>query len=95
MEPYFFDQRLSAGVDLFARETLSSPYLSYGSTTYGTNLKLGVPVREDDAAASLGGDCGNLHALIAALLPQPLGMAQLRMQRHALVHVAQIGRAHV
>jgi outer membrane protein insertion porin family len=49
VEPYFFDQRLSAGVDLFARETLSSPYLSYGSTTYGTNLKLGVPVREDVA----------------------------------------------
>ena len=49
VEPYFFDQRLSAGIDLFARQTLSSPYLSYGSTTYGTNLKLGVPVREDVA----------------------------------------------
>ena len=49
VEPYFFDQRLSAGVDLFARQTLSSPYLSYGSTSYGTNLKLGVPVREDVA----------------------------------------------
>ena len=49
VEPYFLDQRLSAGVDLFARQTLSSPYLSYGSTSYGTNLKMGVPLREDIA----------------------------------------------
>ena len=47
VEPYFLDQRLSAGVDLFARQTLSSPYLSYGSTSIGTNLKMGVPLRED------------------------------------------------
>jgi len=47
VEPYFLDQRVSAGIDLFARQTLSSPYLSYGSTTYGTNLKMGVPLRED------------------------------------------------
>src|ERR1700691_3629023 len=47
VEPYFLDQRLSGGIDLFARQTLSSPYLSYGSSNYGTNLKTGVPLRED------------------------------------------------
>ena len=47
VEPYLLDQRLSGGIDLFARETLSSPYLSYGTETYGTNLKTGVPLRED------------------------------------------------
>ena len=47
VEPYFIDNRMSAGIDLFAREVLSSPYLSYGTTTYGTNLKLGIPLRED------------------------------------------------
>jgi outer membrane protein insertion porin family len=47
VEPYFLDQRVSGGVDLFARQTLASPYLSYGSTSYGTNLKMGVPLRED------------------------------------------------
>jgi len=47
VEPYFLDQRLSGGIDLFARETLTSFYLSYGTQTYGTNLKLGVPLRED------------------------------------------------
>ncbi len=47
VEPYFLDNRLSAGMDLFARETIASPYLSYGTDTYGTNLKLGIPMRED------------------------------------------------
>jgi outer membrane protein insertion porin family len=47
VEPYLLDTRLSGGIDLFARETLSSPYLSYGSSNYGTNLKTGVPLRED------------------------------------------------
>jgi outer membrane protein insertion porin family len=47
LEPYFLDNRLSFGTDLFARQTLASPYLSYGTTTYGTTLKLGIPLRED------------------------------------------------
>ncbi len=47
VEPYFLDQRLSGGIDLYARDTLSSPYLSYGTETFGTNLKLGIPLRED------------------------------------------------
>jgi outer membrane protein insertion porin family len=47
VEPYIFDQRVSGGVDLFARDTLSSPYLSYGTASYGANLKAGVPLRED------------------------------------------------
>ena len=47
VEPYLLDQRMSGGIDLFARETLSSPYLSYGTENIGTNLKLGIPLRED------------------------------------------------
>src|SRR6202167_3910780 len=47
VEPYILGDRISFGTDLFARETLASPYLSYGTTTYGTNLKLGIPLRED------------------------------------------------
>src|SRR6202050_3169106 len=35
VEPYFLDQRMSAGVDVFARQTLASPYLSYGTENYG------------------------------------------------------------
>jgi outer membrane protein insertion porin family len=47
VEPYFFDQRVSAGIDLYARDTLSSLCLSYGTATYGTNLEAGVPLPED------------------------------------------------
>ncbi len=47
VEPYFLDQRMSAGIDLFARQTLQSPYLSYGTEAYGTTLNFGIPLRED------------------------------------------------
>ena len=46
-EPYFLGQRVSAGVDLFARQTLANSYVSYGTESIGTTLKLGVPLRED------------------------------------------------
>ncbi len=47
VEPYFLDQRMSAGVDVFARQTLASPYLSYGTENYGGTLSFGIPLRED------------------------------------------------
>jgi len=46
-EPYFLDTRMGAGIDLFARETVPSSYLSYGTQSYGGTLKIGVPLRED------------------------------------------------
>ena len=82
VEPYFLDQRLSAGIDLFARETLASPYLSYGTSSYGTNLKMGVPLREDlsfqgrysiywseiNLVSSLN-DCNNVNPNFATTFP--------------------------
>jgi outer membrane protein insertion porin family len=47
VEPYLFDDRLSGGVDLFFRENLVSPYISYGTETFGGNFKVGIPLRED------------------------------------------------
>ena len=47
VEPYLLDKRLSGGVDLFRDENLANLYLSYGTETYGTTLKLGIPLRED------------------------------------------------
>jgi outer membrane protein insertion porin family len=74
VEPYILDERLSGGIDLFARETLASPFLSYGTETIGTNLRLGIPVREDlslqlrysiySNAITLSGslnDCNNIN----------------------------------
>ena len=46
-EPYFLGYKLSAGIDVFAQQTIHSPYQSYGMETYGTALRLGVPLRED------------------------------------------------
>jgi outer membrane protein insertion porin family len=47
VEPYFLDNRLAMGVDLFAKETLANSYLSYGTESYGGSLKFGIPLRED------------------------------------------------
>ena len=47
VEPYLLDQRMSGGIDLFARQTLANTFLSYGTETFGGSLKLGVPLRED------------------------------------------------
>jgi outer membrane protein insertion porin family len=47
IEPYFLGQRIGAGFDLFAKSSLSNSYLSYGTQTYGGNLKFGIPLRED------------------------------------------------
>jgi outer membrane protein insertion porin family len=46
-EPYFLDQRVAFGTDFYYKETLANSYLSYGTKTVGTNLKLGIPLRED------------------------------------------------
>jgi outer membrane protein insertion porin family len=46
-EPYFLDQRLNFGIDVFARESIPYTYQSYGTTTYGFSTRLGVPLRED------------------------------------------------
>jgi outer membrane protein insertion porin family len=46
-EPYFLDYRSSMGVDLFAKQTLASSYISYGTESYGGTLKWGLPLRED------------------------------------------------
>jgi outer membrane protein insertion porin family len=46
-EPYFLDQRLTWGVDVFAKQTVPYTFQSYGTTTYGFSTRLGVPLRED------------------------------------------------
>jgi outer membrane protein insertion porin family len=88
VEPYFLDNRMSFGTDLFARETLASPYLSYGTTTYGTNLKFGIPLREDVAfqlrysiyseritLQSTLDDCNNLSPNFLTNFPTPNALA--------------------
>ena len=40
-EPYFLDTRSSMGIDLFAKQTLASSYLSYGTESLGGTLQMG------------------------------------------------------
>jgi outer membrane protein insertion porin family len=73
VEPYFLDQRIGAGIDLFARQTLANSYFSYGTESIGGTLKFGIPLREDFSVQlryslytqsiqlpSLLNDCNNL-----------------------------------
>jgi outer membrane protein insertion porin family len=45
-DPYFFGNRVSGGVDLFAKQSDSSPYQSYGTETYGAMMLIGTPISE-------------------------------------------------
>ncbi len=45
-DPDLFGNHVSGGGQLFYRQILPSPYQSYGSETYGTNLSLGTPITE-------------------------------------------------
>ena len=47
VEPYLLGYRISAGFDLFYKETEQSNYQSYNSTTVGGGLRFGLPLRED------------------------------------------------
>src|SRR6201996_6284613 len=47
VEPYLLDYRVAAGIDVFYREQLPSPYLSYGTKTIGFSPRLGFGIRED------------------------------------------------
>jgi outer membrane protein insertion porin family len=45
-DPDLIGNHVSGGAELFYRQTISSPYQSYGTNTYGGNLTLGMPVTE-------------------------------------------------
>jgi outer membrane protein insertion porin family len=45
-DPYFFGDHGSAGVDVFAKQTVPSSYVSYGTENYGAMLLIGTPFTE-------------------------------------------------
>jgi len=47
VEPYFLGYRLSAGFDIFMKQTTDSQYQSYESRIAGGTIKFGLPLRED------------------------------------------------
>jgi outer membrane protein insertion porin family len=46
-EPYFLDQRISAGFDVFARRQDAYNYSIYSSTSVGGTVRFGVPVTDE------------------------------------------------
>ena len=47
VEPYFLDYRLALGLDIFAKQTTASTYVSYDTKTYGGAIRLGVGLTEN------------------------------------------------
>jgi outer membrane protein insertion porin family len=47
VEPYFLGSRVSAGVDVFGKQTLANSYQSYGTETYGASFTVGMPLSEE------------------------------------------------
>jgi outer membrane protein insertion porin family len=45
-EPYFLGTRVSAGIDLYYKQSDASPYQSYGSNIYGATVQFGTPLTE-------------------------------------------------
>jgi outer membrane protein insertion porin family len=45
-DPYFLGTRVSAGIELYGKQTDSSPYQSYGSDVYGATMQFGTPLTE-------------------------------------------------
>ncbi|MGN6749191.1 MAG: outer membrane protein assembly factor BamA [Xanthobacteraceae bacterium] len=83
-EPYFLDYRSSMGIDLFAKQTLASSYLSYGTESFGGTIKWGLPLREDlalqlrysafDQKITLPSNldsCNNLNPDLVSTFPVP------------------------
>ena len=46
-EPYFMDQRLAAGFDIFHQAQYVNPYAEYATWTTGVNLRLGIPITDE------------------------------------------------
>jgi outer membrane protein insertion porin family len=46
-EPFLLGYRMSGGIDLFAKQSEATPYLTYGSDVYGTTLRLGFALTEE------------------------------------------------
>ena len=47
VEPYLLGYRMAGGIDIFARESLATSYVSYNTQTAGFNLRLGFALSEE------------------------------------------------
>lgn len=47
VEPYLLGYRMAGGIDIFARQSLATSYVSYNTETIGMNLRLGFALSEE------------------------------------------------
>ena len=47
VEPYLLGYRMAGGIDLFARQSFATSYVSYNTQTIGVNLRLGFALSEE------------------------------------------------
>jgi outer membrane protein insertion porin family len=47
VEPYLLGERLALGLDIFAKETTTATYVSYTSSTFGGNIRFGIPITDN------------------------------------------------
>jgi outer membrane protein insertion porin family len=87
-EPYFLDTRTSVGFDLFAKQTLASSYLSYGTESLGGTVRWNIPLREDltfqlrysaftqkITLPTYLDDCNNINPDFANTFPTPAALS--------------------
>ncbi len=72
VEPYFLGERMALGLDLFVKETLTNPYQSYASQSYGTGIKVSAPLMDgvtSEARYSLVNQSVSLNPTLMACIP--------------------------
>jgi outer membrane protein insertion porin family len=78
VEPYAMGNRVSLGLDLFYRETLTNPNQSYGSESYGAAIKLGAPLTDgvtSEARYALVNQRVSLDPTLMACTPPNVALA--------------------
>ena len=72
VEPYFLGERMALGLDLFFKETLTNPYQSYGSESYGAGIKISAPLIDgvtSEAHYALVNQSVSLNPTLMACIP--------------------------
>ena len=88
-QPYFLDNRMSLGLELFDKQTISSTYQAYDTTTFGGKISLAAPLT-DTVGAELRYSLYNQ----SVTLDPTNGVASLPIQQAALagpIWVSSIG----
>jgi outer membrane protein insertion porin family len=74
-QPYFVDTRATLGLDLFGSQTLTNPNQSYGSTSYGSAVRIDAPVTDTISAEARYSIVNQASSLDPALLTCVAGTA--------------------